>query len=83
MLFYEYLEEAINTSNIHESIQKTNYDYWISKHNALSSFRMNNNFYNECMNVLFPPASYHISILDGGADTCVLGEGWGVVSDIP
>jgi hypothetical protein len=23
---------------------------------------------------------YHISILDGGADTCVLGQGWAVLS---
>jgi hypothetical protein len=26
------------------------------------------------------PEKYHISILDGGADTCVLGQGWEVLS---
>jgi hypothetical protein len=28
------------------------------------------------MNLLHLPEKYHISILDGGADTCVLGQGW-------
>ena len=32
------------------------------------------------MNLLFLPEKYHISILDGGADTCVLGKGWEVLS---
>jgi hypothetical protein len=32
------------------------------------------------MNLLHLPEKYHISILDGGADTCVLGQGWEVVS---
>jgi hypothetical protein len=32
------------------------------------------------MNLLHLPERYHISILDGGADTCVLGEGWEVLS---
>jgi hypothetical protein len=32
------------------------------------------------MNLLFLPERYHISILDGGADTCVLGKGWEVIS---
>ena len=32
------------------------------------------------MNLLFPPGRYHISILDGGADTCVLGKGWEILS---
>jgi hypothetical protein len=31
------------------------------------------------MNLLFLPEEYHISILDGGADTCVLGKGWEVL----
>jgi hypothetical protein len=35
---------------------------------------------NECMNLLHLPEKYHISILDGGADTCVLGQGWDVFS---
>ena len=32
------------------------------------------------MNLLFLPEAYHISILDGGADTCVLGKGWEFIS---
>jgi hypothetical protein len=30
------------------------------------------------MNLLHLPDKYHISILDGGVDTCVLGQGWQV-----
>jgi hypothetical protein len=32
------------------------------------------------MNLLHLSGKYHISILDGGLDTCVLGEGWEVLS---
>jgi hypothetical protein len=32
------------------------------------------------MNILHLPEKYHISILDSGADTCVLGQGWEVLS---
>jgi hypothetical protein len=32
------------------------------------------------MNLLHLPEKCHISILDGGADTCVLGQGWEVLS---
>jgi hypothetical protein len=32
------------------------------------------------MNLLYLPEKYHISILDGGADICVLGRGWEVLS---
>jgi hypothetical protein len=32
------------------------------------------------MNLLHLPEKYHISILDDGADTCVLGQGWEVLS---
>jgi hypothetical protein len=32
------------------------------------------------MNLLHLPEKYHISILDGGVDTCVLGQGWQVLS---
>jgi hypothetical protein len=32
------------------------------------------------MNLLHLPEKYHISILDGDADTCVLGQGWEVLS---
>jgi hypothetical protein len=32
------------------------------------------------MSLLHLPEKYHISILDGRADTCVLGQGWEVLS---
>jgi hypothetical protein len=32
------------------------------------------------MNLLHLPEKYHMSILDGGVDTCVLGQGWEVLS---
>jgi hypothetical protein len=32
------------------------------------------------MNLLHLPEKYHISILDCGADTCVFGQGWEVLS---
>jgi hypothetical protein len=32
------------------------------------------------MNLLHLPDKYHISILDGGVDTCILGQGWEVHS---
>jgi hypothetical protein len=32
------------------------------------------------MDLLHLPEKYHISILDGGADTCILGQGWEVLS---
>jgi hypothetical protein len=32
------------------------------------------------MSLLFLPDSHHISILDGGTDTCVLGKGWAFLS---
>ena len=69
----EYLEEAINTSNIYESRHGTDYDYCISEHNAHASISMNNFLQNKCMNLLFLPERYNVSILDGGADTCVEG----------
>jgi hypothetical protein len=32
------------------------------------------------MNLLFLPERHNISILDGGADTCVLDKGWEIIS---
>jgi phosphoserine aminotransferase len=41
---------------------------------------ISNSLHDKCMNLLHLPEEYHISILDGGADTCVLGQGWDVLS---
>ena len=49
----EYLEEAVNTSNIYESRQEIDCDYWISEHNAHASISINNTLHNKCMNLLF------------------------------
>jgi hypothetical protein len=43
---YEFLEEAVNTSNIYESQQETDYDYWTSEHNIHTSISINNTLYN-------------------------------------
>jgi hypothetical protein len=76
----EFLEEALNTSNIYEAQQGTNYDLWISDRNLHTSISINNTLCNRCMTLLFLPDSHHISILDGGAETRVLGKGWEVLS---
>jgi hypothetical protein len=41
---------------------------------------ISNFLHKKCMNLLHLPEKYHISILDGGVDTCVLGQGWEVLS---
>jgi hypothetical protein len=75
----EFLEKALNTSNIYEAQQGKDYDLWISDHNVRTGISINNTLYKRCMNLLFQPDSHHISILDGGADPCVLGKGWEVL----
>jgi hypothetical protein len=37
----EYLEEAINTSNIYEATQENDYDYYVSEYNAHDSISIN------------------------------------------
>jgi hypothetical protein len=58
----ELLEEAVHTSNIHESQQEIDHDYWTSEHNIHTSISINNTLYNKCMHLLFLPEKYHISI---------------------
>jgi hypothetical protein len=38
----EFLEEAVNTCNLHETQQKTDYDYWTSEHNVHTSINIIN-----------------------------------------
>jgi hypothetical protein len=38
----EFLEEGLNTSNIHEAQQDTDYDFWISNHNVHTSIGIGN-----------------------------------------
>ena len=76
----EFLEEAIRSSSIHESEEDVEYEYWSSDHNALTTLNISNSLHNKCRSLLLLPEKYHISILDGGADTCVLGQGWEILS---
>jgi hypothetical protein len=55
---------------MYESTQETDYGYWISEHNAHASIIINYTMHNKCMHLVFLPEIYHISILDGGVDTC-------------
>jgi phosphoserine aminotransferase len=68
------IEEALNTSNIKETQQDITYDLWISDHNVHTSISINNTLYKKSMNLFFLPENHHIIILDGGANTCVLGR---------
>jgi hypothetical protein len=76
----EFLEEAIKSSSIYEADEDVDYEYWSSNHNAHATLSMSNSLHNKCMNLLHLPEKYHISILDGGAYTCVLGKVWEVLS---
>jgi hypothetical protein len=65
-------------SIMNETDQDLDNDYWSSNHNAHATLRISNSLHNKCMNQLHLHEKYHISFLDGGADTCVFGEGWNV-----
>jgi hypothetical protein len=71
----EFLEELIKNSSIFETDEDVDYEYWSSNHNAHAIFIISNSLHSKCMNLLHLPEKSHISILDGGADTCVLGRG--------
>jgi hypothetical protein len=76
----EFLEESMKSSSIYEADEDIDYEYLSSNHNAHVTLSISNSLHNTCMNLLHLPEKYHISILDGGADTCVLGQGWEVLS---
>jgi hypothetical protein len=69
----EFLEEEIKISSIYEADQDVDYEYWASNHNAHVTLRTSHSLHNKCMNLLHLPEKYHIYILYGGANTCVLG----------
>jgi hypothetical protein len=71
----DFLEEVMKSSSIYETDEDVDYEYWSSKHNAHVTLSISNSLHNKCMNLLHLPEKYHISILDGDADTCVLGKG--------
>jgi hypothetical protein len=66
-------------SNLYEE-HDTDYEMLNSDHNVNTSICINNTLYNRCMHLHFLPKLYHLSILDGDADMCVLGKGWEVLS---
>jgi hypothetical protein len=76
----EFLEEAMKSSSIYEADEDVDYEYWSSNHNAHATPRIRNFLHNIFMNLFHLPEKYHIRILDGDADTCVLGQGWEVLS---
>jgi hypothetical protein len=78
----EFLEEAIKCSIIIETdeYEHVDYEYWSSNHNAHATLSISNSLHNRSMNLLHLLEKYLISILDGRADTCVLGQGWEVLS---
>jgi hypothetical protein len=76
----ELLEQAIKCSSLYETDEDVDYEYWSSNHNAHETLSISNSLYWKCMNLFHLPEKYHINILDGGADTCVLGQGWEVPS---
>jgi hypothetical protein len=73
----EFLEEAMKSSSIYEAHEYVDYEYWSSNHNAHAILSISNSLHNRCMNLLHLPERYHKSILDGGADTCILGQSMG------
>jgi phosphoserine aminotransferase len=60
--------------------EDVDHEYWSSNHDSYAKLSISNSLHNKCMNLLHLPEKYHISILDGSADTCVLGQGWEVLS---
>jgi hypothetical protein len=78
----EFLEESIKSSSLYDADEDVDYEYWSSNNNAHATLSISNSLHNKCMNLLllYIPEKYQISILDGGADTCVLGQVWEVLS---
>jgi hypothetical protein len=72
----EFLDEAIISSSIYETDEDVDYEYWLSKHDTHATLSISISLHDKCMNLLHIPEKYHINILDGGADTCVLVQGW-------
>jgi hypothetical protein len=70
----------MKSSSLYEADEDVDYEYLSSNHNAHATLSISNFLHNKCMNLLHLPEKYHMSISDGGEDTCVLGQGWEVLS---
>jgi hypothetical protein len=70
----EFLEEAIKSSSIYESEQDAEHEYWTTDNYAYetSTSSISNTSHISCVKLLILQDRYHISILDGDANTCVL-----------
>jgi hypothetical protein len=68
----EFLEEGMKSSSLYEADEDANYEYWSSNHYAHTILRISNSLHKKCKYLLHLPEKYHISILDGGEDTCIL-----------
>jgi hypothetical protein len=58
----------------YETDEDVDYEYWLSKHNAYATLSISYCLHNKSMNLIHLPEKYHISILDGKADTLDLDE---------
>jgi hypothetical protein len=76
----EFLQEAMKSSNTYEADGDVDHEYLSSNHHAHAPLSISISLHNKCLDLLHLPEKYHISILDGDADTCVLGQGWEVLS---
>jgi phosphoserine aminotransferase len=76
----EFLEEAMKSSSVHETNKDFDNEYWSSNHDNHALLSIRNSLRKIFMNLLHLPDKFHISMLDGGADTCVLEQGWDVLS---
>jgi hypothetical protein len=76
----EFLEKSMKSSSLYEADEDLDYEYWSSNHNFHATLSISNSLHSKCMNILHLPEKYHISILDDGADTLVLGQEWEVLS---
>jgi hypothetical protein len=58
----EFLEQSMKNSNIYETDEDVDYEYWSSNHNAHATLSISNSLHNTYMNLLHLPDKYHISI---------------------
>jgi hypothetical protein len=70
----------MKSSSLYEADQDVYYEYWSSNHNVHATLSISNSLHNKFMNLLHLPEKYHIIILDRDTDTCILGQGWEVLS---
>jgi hypothetical protein len=68
----EFLEESMKSSSVYVTDEDAEYKNCSSNLNAHEALSISNSLHSKCMNLFHLPEKYHIIILDGNADTCVL-----------